>query len=384
MRFAQKRAVLRRRFLLFALRVLILVMLKRFKNSTLFSLLALLAFSFASATSEAAPQGKKQKPRAKVTKKMTPPVTPAYATHPDAQAFIAELVREHGFEAGALSALFAKVRRNDRVIELMDAPLRRPAMWFEYIPRFTTEERVVAGVAFAREHKALLQKAEAKYGVPANIIVSIIGVETFYGRVTGGFSVLDALATLAFDYPRRADFFRGELKSFLLLNRTTPNVALDAKGSYAGAMGLPQFMPGSYRNYAVDFDGDGRTDLWGSAADIIGSVAEYFVRHGWQPGQPVWSELLGIDAAKLPAIDGGLSLRQPVKSFVENGIPAAQNVDLASEASVLLLEERDAARYYLAYNNWYVITRYNRSRLYASAVWTLAEEIRVRLEKSVN
>jgi membrane-bound lytic murein transglycosylase B len=344
--------------------------------------MAFVTFSVASAPTEAAPPRKKQKSTAKVVKKnVRAALTPAYATHPDAQAFIAEMVREHGFSAATLSSLFSKVRRNDRVIELMDAPMRRPAMWFEYIPRFTTEERIAAGVVFAREHKALLQKAEAKYGVPAHVIVSIIGVETFYGRVTGGFSVLDALSTLAFDYPRRADFFRGELKSFLLLNRATPNVALDAKGSYAGAMGLPQFMPGSYRNYAVDFDEDGRTDLWGSPADIIGSVAEYFVKHGWQSGQPVWSEIVGFDAGKLPPIDGGLSLRQPVRAFAELGLPAASGVDVASEAAVLLLEERDGARYYLAYNNWYVITRYNRSRLYASAVWTLAEEIRARLEK---
>jgi membrane-bound lytic murein transglycosylase B len=346
-----------------------------------------LTLSVVSYGSEAAPQKKQQKSRAKVSKKIAAaPLSPAYASHPAAQAFIADMVREHGFDANALSALFAKVRRNDRVIELMDAPMRRPAMWFEYIPRFTTEERVAAGVVFAREHKALLQKAETKYGVPAHVIVSIIGVETFYGRVTGGFSVLDALATLAFDYPRRADFFRGELKSFLLLNRSTPNVALEAKGSYAGAMGLPQFMPGSYRNYAVDFDEDGRIDLWGSPADIIGSVGEYFVRHGWQPGQPVWSEIVGIDAGKLPPIDGGLSLRQPVRAFAELGLPVAVGVnagnEVASEAAVLLLEERDGPRYYLAYNNWYVITRYNRSRLYASAVWTLAEEIRMRVEKN--
>ncbi len=340
------------------------------------------AFTLAASGSEAAPAKKKQKKRANVTKKTAAPLTPGYAAHPAVQAFIAEMVREHGFEANALNTLFAKVRRNDRVIELMDAPMRKPAMWFEYIPRFTTEERIAAGVAFAREHKVLLQKAEAKYGVPSNIIVSIIGVETFYGRVTGGFSVLDALATLAFDYPRRADFFRGELKSFLLLNKSTPNVSLEAKGSYAGAMGLPQFMPGSYRNYAVDFDEDGRVDLWGSAADIIGSVGEYFVRHGWQSGQPVWSEITGFDTAKLPPIDGGLSLRQPVRAFAELGLPAAAGVDVASEAAVLLLEERDGPRYYLAYNNWYVITRYNRSRLYASAVWTLAEAIRMRSEKA--
>jgi membrane-bound lytic murein transglycosylase B len=197
--------------------------------------------------------------------------------------------------------------------------------------------------------------------------------------VTGGFSVLDALSTLAFDYPRRAEFFRGELKHFLLLNRTTPNVLLTAKGSYAGAMGLPQFMPGSYRNYAVDFDQDGKTDLWDSPADTIGSVAAYLQQHGWKRDQPVWSPLEGMDLSTLPAIDGGLSVRQPLRVLREAKVPTVDRMPDDSEAAVLMLEELDGPRYFVAYNNWYVITRYNRSRLYASAVWTLAETIRGKM-----
>ncbi len=321
---------------------------------------------------------KKAKKTQKAQKIPSAQIAPGYDQHPLGKAFIEEMTREHGFDAAQLNALFSEVRRNDRVIELMDAPVRRPAQWFEYVPRFMTEDRINEGVAFARNHAALLAHAEIQYGVPAHIIAAIIGVETFYGRITGNFSVIDALATLAFDYPRRADFFRGELKHFLLLNRARPNVALTAKGSYAGAMGLPQFMPGSYANYAVDFDNDSRIDLWGSPADIIGSVANYFVKHGWQPGQPVWTPLLGAEANSLPAIDGGLSLRQPISSFRGLGLPVPAGVPDASEASVLLLEENDGPRYFLAYHNWYVITRYNRSRLYASAVWTLAEAIQKR------
>ncbi len=331
-------------------------------------------------TADAAP---KKKPNRKKNRAIpAAQITPSYAQNALAVAFIDEMARDHGFSAAELRALFSKVRRNDRVIELMDAPMRKPAQWFEYVPRFTTEERIREGVEFASTHAALLARAEAQYGVPAAVIVAIIGVETFYGRVTGGFSVLDALATLAFDYPRRADFFRGELRNFLILNRQTPSVALAAKGSYAGAMGLPQFMPGSYRNYAIDFDGNGTIDLWKSPADIIGSVAAYFVQHGWQRGQPVWTYLAGVDSATLPALDGGLSLRQPVRNL--RALPWAAGAEVGvpdeSEASVLMLEENDGPRYYIAYQNWYVITRYNRSRLYASAVWTLAEAIRARVK----
>ncbi len=339
--------------------------------------LALCAFTLLAADADAASK-RKSKP-AQRKKPAAAVLAPAYAFRPEAQSFIAEMVREHQFDDAALQTVFKQVRKNERVITLMDAPARRPAMWHEYIGRFTTPERINEGVAFAKTHADVLAQAEAQYGVPAHVIVAIIGVETFYGRVTGGFSVLDALATLAFDYPRRAEFFRGELKHFLLLNRSTPNVLLTAKGSYAGAMGLPQFMPGSYRNYAVDFDQDGQTDLWGSPADIIGSVGAYLQQHGWKRAQPVWSSLDGMDLSALPAIDGGLSVRQPVRVLREAKVPTVDSVPDDSEAAVLMLEMLDGPRYFVAYNNWYVITRYNRSRLYASAVWTLAESIRGKM-----
>jgi membrane-bound lytic murein transglycosylase B len=293
-------------------------------------------------------------------------------------AFVDEMARDHGFDRAQLAHLLGTAKRSERVIELMDAPIRRPAQWFEYAPRFLSEERIAEGVQYLKTHAEAFNKAQTEYGVPAEVIAAIIGVETFYGRITGSFSVLDALATLAFDYPRRAEFFRGELKHFLLLNRARPNVSLFAIGSYAGAMGLPQFMPGSYLNYAVDFDADTRIDLWKSAADIIGSVANYFVKHGWKPGQPVWSPIAPQDTAKLPALDGGLSLRQPLSVFRALGVPTVQALADDAEAAVLMLEEADGPRYYMAYQNWYVITRYNRSRLYASAVWELAQAIKQR------
>ncbi len=181
----------------------------------------------------------------------------------------------------------AAARYQPRIVAAMDRPLLEPPKWYQYIPSFIAADRVESGLRFWRENAALLARAEETYGVPAEIIVAIIGIETYYGRNVGSYRVIDALATLAFDYPRRAPFFRGELKEYLLLAHDQGISPLVPKGSFAGAMGMPQFMPGSYRRFAIDFDSDGHTDLWRSHADVIGSVANYFVRHDWQPGQPV-------------------------------------------------------------------------------------------------
>jgi membrane-bound lytic murein transglycosylase B len=342
--------------------------------------LCAMSFAFFSGIADAQSTAKKKKT---VTKKRAKApaaqVIPAYVGHPLAIGFINEMVNDHQFDRKQLETLFSSIKRNDRVIELMDAPLRRPAMWHEYIPRFMSDERINNGVAYAKQNAEVLRRAETEFGVPKEIIVAIIGVETFYGRITGGFNVLDALATLAFDYPRRAEFFRGELKNFLLLNRASPNVTLFAKGSFAGAMGFPQFMPGSYRDFALDYNNDARTDLWGSPDDIIGSVANYFVKHGWLPGQPVWSALNGFAANQLPPIEGGMSAKQTVGALRALGVPTTASVNDNTDAAILMLEEQDAMKYFVAYNNWFVITRYNRSRLYASSVYTLAEAIRARL-----
>ncbi len=230
-------------------------------------------------------------------------------------------------------------------------------------------------------------RAQNEFGVPAEIIVAIIGVETYYGRNAGSYRVIDSLATLAFDYPRRASFFRGELKEFLLLAHEQGFSPLLPKGSFAGAMGLPQFMPGSYRRFAIDFDGDGRVDLWRSNADVIGSIANYFVRHDWQPGQPVLSPAdvaPEMRDAALRRLDGGISERRTLAAWEADGVVARS---MPAEAAVepvglLLLEEDDGATQdsvslWIAYPNFYVITRYNKSRLYAAAVWALAQRLRL-------
>jgi peptidoglycan lytic transglycosylase B len=309
----------------------------------------------------------------------------SYATRADVREFIGEMADEYGFDRAALRRVFANVHYQKAIVAAMDRPLREPPKWFEYAPQFLAAPRVDAGVAYWDAHADDLARAEERFGVPAEIIVAILGVESFYGKYTGSYRTVDALTTLAFDYPRRAAFFRGELKQFLLLARELKLPALAAKGSFAGALGVPQFMPGSYRNFAVDFDGSGTADLWNSPADVIGSVANYLARHDWQRGQPVLLTASideGAREAVLRKLDGGLSERRAIAAWSVDGVaPVAAPEDLAPDpVGVLLLEERadgaDADSYWIACNNFYVITRYNRSRLYATAVWALAKAIK--------
>jgi membrane-bound lytic murein transglycosylase B len=319
----------------------------------------------------------------------TPPASSAgsgYAKRSDVQAFIDELAREDHFSRRELIRLFAAARFQPRIVTAMDRPIVAPPKWFEYAPQFLSDARIDAGVAFFDAHGDALARAERDYGVPAEIVVAIVGVETFYGRNLGSYRVLDALSTLAFDYPRRAGFFRGELREYLLMAREQRLSPAAPKGSFAGAMGVPQFMPGSYRRYAVDFDGDGRTDLWGSSADVVGSVAHYLARHDWIPGGPVLLPA-SIDAADRGAVlrrlDGGISERRPLAAWEEDGVTAdvPPSEAPADPVGLLMLEEPPAggeerASYWIACPNFYVITRYNRSRLYAAAVWRLAQAVK--------
>jgi membrane-bound lytic murein transglycosylase B len=260
-----------------------------------------------------------------------------------------------------------------------------PPKWFEYAPPLLAPDRVSGGVAFWRANAQALARAETEYGVPAEIIVAILGVETIYGRNTGTYRVIDALATLAFDYPRRAQYFRGELREYLLLAHEQGWSPLVPTGSFAGAMGMPQFMPGSYRDYAVDFDGDGRIDLWHNGADVIGSVANYLARHDWLAGQPaLLPARIAPEArdAALRRLDGGISERRALSAWAADGVEAEDPpADLAADpVGLLLLEEapendEQRASYWIACPNFYVITRYNKSRLYAAAVVALARAV---------
>ena len=238
---------------------------------------------------------------------------------------------------------------------------------------FLTDARVARGVDFWRQHEAVLARAEQEYGVPAQVIVSIIGVETFYGRNTGSFRVIDALSTLGFDYPPRAEFFRKELREFLLLTREEQVDPLTLKGSYAGAMGLPQFMPSSFRAYAVDFDGDGHINIWSNPDDAIGSVASYFKRHGWVAGEPV---VIRADVTGDRADEGLTQGIEPVKTVGELRALGWSSHDALRDdmpVTAFRLEGADGPEYWMGLKNFYAITRYNRSVMYAMAVHQLSD-----------
>jgi len=302
-------------------------------------------------------------------------VSANYAEHPAAQALIAEMVQEHGFDASELTALMAAAERQQSILDAIARPAEKTKPWYEYREIFLTERREREGVAFLNEHRGTLSRAQAETGVPAEIIVAILGVETYYGRITGSYAVLDALSTLAFDYPKRSKFFTGELKSFLLLTREQGLDPLELKGSYAGAMGYGQFISSSYRAYAVDFDGDGVADIWHNPVDAIGSVANYFARNGWRAGEPVVTRA-DFSASGDPAIfDGELKPTKTVAGLASQGLVAAQALDGDALATAVRFEQPDAFDYWMGLHNFYVITRYNRSNMYAMAVFQLSQRI---------
>lgn len=313
-----------------------------------------------------------------------------YERRADVRAFIDELVDEHAFTRATLTRWFRDARYQQKIVAAMQRPLVEPPKWFEYAPQFLSAARVDAGVAFWREHADALARAEAEFGIPPEIVVAIIGVETYYGRNLGGYRVIDALTTLAFDYPRRAAFFRAELREFLLLARDEGFPPLEAKGSFAGAFGVPQFMPGSVRRYALDYDGDGRIDLWRSGDDAIGSVANYLARHDWLRGQPVWSRATIAPSQRdvaMSRLDGGISERRPLAVWNDDGVAAERLPDPMSAEPVGLLSletapdaDGEAAELWIVFPNFYTITRYNKSRLYAAAVTSLAEAIRAEFD----
>jgi len=239
--------------------------------------------------------------------------------------------------------------------------------------------RIEGGVRFWQQNQAVLEKATREFGVPEEILVATIGIETVYGRNTGSVKVLDALTTLAFDYPPRAEFFRTELEQYLLLVRENGIDAANTRGSYAGAIGLPQFMPSSYRKHAVDFDGDGRRDLVASRADAIGSVANYYRSYNWKTGETAVVAAESGDADLGPLLAAGIKPHTSVRELREKGLVIPDGVDENALATLFSVETERGGKLYLGFNNFYVITRYNRSINYAMAVWELAGEIRAQM-----
>ena len=296
-----------------------------------------------------------------------------YEGSPQVAQFVGEMTRDYGFAGEQLMDVFREVVRKQSILDAISRPAERVKPWKDYRPIFITDSRIARGVDFWRQHEAVLARAEREYGVPASVIVSIIGVETFFGRNTGNYRVIDALSTLAFDYPPRADFFRKELREYLLLSREEQVDPLTLKGSYAGAMGLPQFMPSSFRAYAVDFDGDGHINIWTDADDAIGSVASYFQRRGWVAGEAVVSQATvqgeHADDGLSPGID-------PVKTIGELRALGWSGHDALRDdlpVTAFRLDGANGPEYWIGLKNFYAITRYNRSVMYAMAVHQLAD-----------
>ena len=305
------------------------------------------------------------------------PVHADYSETPAGREFIATMVVEHKLNSVDVVAALRKAKRNDRVLELISRPAEKRLEWKGYRKIFLTDERTDAGVRFWLENEEILLKAEREYGVPASVIVAIIGVETFYGRISGGFRAIDALSTLSFDYPPRARFFRSELAQLFLLAREEGLDINTLEGSYAGAFGMPQFISSSYREYAVDFDGDDRSDLWQSIPDVIGSVANYFKRHGWKQGQAVVEQIEINDAAKQLVVDSPKPKTTLARLNKAGIYPKRKGT---GKYSLLELQADKGPEHWLAHHNFYVITRYNHSNLYAMAVHQLSQNIKLRKE----
>lgn len=302
-----------------------------------------------------------------------------FANNPNAQQFIDKMVNKHGFDRQQLQEILSQAKRLDSVLRLMDnqapttsvkPPSSPNGAWLRYRKKFITPDNVQNGVVFWNQYEDALNRAWQVYGVPPEIIVGIIGVETRWGRVMGKTRILDALATLSFNYPRRAEYFSGELETFLLMARDEQDDPLNLKGSFAGAMGYGQFMPSSYKQYAVDFSGDGHINLW-DPVDAIGSVANYFKAHGWVKGDQVAVMANG----QAPGLPNGFKTKYSISQLAAAGLTPQQPLGNHQQASLLRLDVGTGYQYWYGLPNFYTITRYNHSTHYAMAVWQLGQAV---------
>lgn len=304
-----------------------------------------------------------------------------YAQHPEGQAFIKELVSE-GFAEADVRAVLAEATRQESILEAISRPAEKRLTWGEYRNIFIQPKRITRGVTFWQENAEALARAEKEYGVPAEYIVAIIGVETHYGRIMGKYRVVDALTTLGFDYPKRAKFFRGQLKEYFHMVKEEQIDPLSLKGSYAGAMGFGQFIPSSFRNFAVDFDGDGQRNIWTNKTDAIGSVANYFARHGWKQGGTVISDVKVDKNAEDSWFNDGLKPKLTLADWSARGVQARMPLASDQPATLMRLEKDGEFQNVLGLHNFYVITRYNHSRLYAMAVHELSQAVKAEYGKN--
>lgn len=300
-------------------------------------------------------------------------------SRPEVQTFIERMRTAHGFSSEELTQLLGQAKTQQSILDAMSKPAERTLLWYEYRARFLTEQRIAEGAQFWIEHRELLDETAVRYGVAPQYLIAILGVETSYGRITGRYRVLDALSTLAFDFPPRSSYFTSELEQFLVLTHEEPVDPLTTLGSYAGAMGAPQFMPGSLRRYAVDADADGKRDLWTDWADVLASVANYFRAHGWQPNGVVVTDV-DIDQQHASNLDSRpTTLTETVASLRTKGVVFKESLPDDAPAMLIAADEPNEIRFRVGLNNFYVITRYNRSPLYAMAVNDLANLILERV-----
>ncbi len=301
---------------------------------------------------------------------------------PEIAAFIKDVVERDELSKKQVIALLRKGEPQPKIIEAMTRPAEKVTPWWEYHDRFLTEERISQGAQFYAEHRESLERIASARGIPPQYLVAIMGVETKYGRVIGRYRVLDALMTLAFDYPPRGDYFRGELEQFLLLYSEEHLDPLTVTGSYAGAMGVPQFMPSSYRMFAVDGNEDRKRDLWNDWDDILASIANYFVEHGWEAGGPVLAETRLDPEPKFQIDTRNLELNETVDSLNAQGVEILSEQTGSTPVVLISAEQQDGPAYRVGFRNFYVITRYNHSARYAMAVHDLAAAIVQRVNAS--
>lgn len=299
---------------------------------------------------------------------------------PEIHAFIVEQAKAGVLGEAELTRLLAAAQSQAKILEAMERPAEKALPWFEYRARFITDERIEAGVAVWREHREALERAASREQVAPQYILAILGVETYFGRNTGRYRVIDALATLAFDYPPRQQYFRAELVQFLKLCGEEHLDPLTLQGSYAGAMGVAQFMPSSYRQYAVNEDGSPTRDLWHDWGDIFASVAHYLHAYGWQYGAPVMTDARYTGATP-PELPSTVTLNDTLGRLRERGFVTDYPGAPETPAVVVAAPEAEQPAYRIGFKNFYVITRYNRSPLYAMAVNDLADAILHRLNQ---
>lgn len=297
-----------------------------------------------------------------------------YAGSEELAAFVVEMADKHGFDAELLAAELGLAVYRQSIIDAISRPAEKRLKWDEYQDIFLNQRRIREGREFLRANAGLLKEVENGYGVPPEIIAAVLGVETYYGRIMGAYRVMDALATLAFNYPPRSGFFRAELEQFLLLAREERRPLAEFSGSYAGAMGYGQFIPSSYRAYAIDQDGDGRRDIWRNKEDATGSVANYLAKHGWQSGEAI------VGRARVPPplvgeFGSQLKPHRLLGELLAEGVVSEDGFSPEARVAPLLYHGKGGAEYWLARHNFYVITRYNRSKLYAMAVYQLSRKL---------